>query len=109
MPVLTPRAFGAEAKLVTILPPGTSGAPYKPGVDLRATVLPQEADADGTPLPDQFVVVAHVPSIGFIGGRVFPRANARSQEKRGRLRATPPRSHAATSLQHDSRDDTKRF
>ena len=64
MTVLSSNAFGANAKLVTILPPGTTGAPYKPGVDLRATVVPAAARAEGAALPDKFVVVAHVPAPG---------------------------------------------
>jgi hypothetical protein len=61
MPVLSAHAFGARAKPVLILPPGTTGAPYRPGVDLRVSVVPSAAKAEGVALPDQFVVVAHVP------------------------------------------------
>jgi hypothetical protein len=64
MPILSPRAFGASARMVSILPPGTQGTPVQPGISLRATLLPQEAAADGNALPDRFVVVAHVPKPG---------------------------------------------
>ena len=63
MTVLSHNAFSVnQAKLVQILSPGTTGRPSTPGVDLKVTVVPQEAKNEGVDLTrDKYVVVAHLP------------------------------------------------